>query len=118
MQAAIEVEKKFTAPDCAWLAKCVKETGGTDIGKKSFTDVYYDTAACVLTRKDIWLRCRDGAWELKLPVEEECAHFLTKTELIRMRESAVRSHLASSWRASIWWRAHRFQGDRRRRRRL
>ena len=96
MQAAIEVEKKFTAPDCAWLAKCVKETGGTDIGKKSFTDVYYDTAACVLTRKDIWLRCRDGAWELKLPVEEECAHFLTKTEhlLIRMRKSAVRSHLA------------------------
>lgn len=70
--AAIEVEKKFTAPDYESLSKCVKEGGGTDIGTKSFTDVYYDTSACVLTRKDTWLRCRDGAWELKLPVEDEC----------------------------------------------
>ena len=68
----IEVEKKFAAPsDHAALEAAVVAEGGTHLGTKSFTDVYYDTAGCSLTRRDMWLRCRDGAWELKLPVEED-----------------------------------------------
>ena len=46
-------------------------TGGKEPGTKRFTDVYYDTADCSLTRRDTWLRERDGAWELKLPVYED-----------------------------------------------
>ena len=68
---SIEVERKFEAPEHSVLAASVEKLGGTTIGTKSFTDVYYDTAGCSLTRRDIWLRARDGAWELKLPVEED-----------------------------------------------
>ena len=68
----IEVEKKFVAPsDHAVMAASVEAQGGKELGTKRFTDVYYDTADCSLTRRDTWLRERDGAWELKLPVYED-----------------------------------------------
>ena len=70
--AQIEVERKFQAPpDHAALAERIVANGGAVVGTKSFTDTYYDSTACVLTRRDMWLRCRDGAWELKLPIEDD-----------------------------------------------
>ena len=69
---SIEVERKFEPPaDIAELSRRVEANGGKELGSKSFRDVYYDTAACSLTRRDMWLRCREGSWELKLPVEED-----------------------------------------------
>ena len=71
--SSIEVERKFEPPtDLEALNDAVLKAGGTQLGSKSFTDIYYDTLpGCSLTRRDTWLRCRDGAWELKLPVEED-----------------------------------------------
>ena len=71
MSAPIEVERKFEPEDAAQLRARIEQNGGALLGEKSFTDIYYDTAECSLTRRDMWLRSRDGAWELKLPVEED-----------------------------------------------
>lgn len=59
----IEVEKKFlfTDGESAALTK-----NAEFLGEKIFTDNYYDTADYKLTTKDIWLRERDGKWELKV----------------------------------------------------
>ena len=59
----IEVEKKLdlTPAEEARLLK-----GATFVNEKTFTDIYYDTADYVLTREDIWLREREGKWELKV----------------------------------------------------
>lgn len=61
----IEIEKKFIlqSDDRVRLI-----AGATFLVKKIFTDVYYDTADHVLTKKDIWLRTREGKFELKFPV--------------------------------------------------
>ena len=68
----IEVEKKFEPPsDLAALGHRIAELGGTMVGEKAFTDTYYDTATCTLTRRDTWLRSRDGAWELKVPIDTD-----------------------------------------------
>lgn len=39
------------------------------IQEKVFTDIYYDTPDYSLTKDDIWLRQRDGVWELKVPLD-------------------------------------------------
>lgn len=61
----IEVEKKFklSAEQKNKLLKDAKF-----LGEKTFTDVYFDNAKFSLTSRDIWLRSRDGIFELKLPV--------------------------------------------------
>lgn len=47
------------------------------MGEKRFSDAYWDTVGCELTRTDTWLRVRraqgdaEGQWELKLPVEAD-----------------------------------------------
>ncbi|MBI2475994.1 MAG: CYTH domain-containing protein [Candidatus Taylorbacteria bacterium] len=41
------------------------------VGRKSFTDVYYDTPNFSLTRRDYWLRTRNGKFELKVPLNQE-----------------------------------------------
>lgn len=38
------------------------------LNERVFTDVYYDTDSYSLTVKDIWLRSREGRFELKLPL--------------------------------------------------
>ena len=47
------------------------------MGEKKLIDVYYDDSQYSLTRKDIWLRSRDGRFELKapmnVPIEERVA---------------------------------------------
>ncbi len=59
----IEVEKKFAlSPEDE-----KRLTDGAEFLKeKTFTDVYYDTPDYALTRKDWWLRSRDGRLELKI----------------------------------------------------
>ena len=47
----------------------VAALGGTKKGAVAFSDEYYDTADLTLTTRDVWLRRRDGAWELKVPHE-------------------------------------------------
>jgi predicted adenylyl cyclase CyaB len=61
----IEVEKKFAVQKDE-LARLT--AGARFLGEKKFTDIYYDTADYVLTKKDIWLRSRAGKFELKFPV--------------------------------------------------
>lgn len=61
----IEVEKKFAIQKDE-LARLT--TGAHFLGEKKFTDIYYDTADYVLTKKDIWLRSRTGKFELKFPM--------------------------------------------------
>ena len=72
MSAPIEVERKFEfeASDASALKAAVLARGGVLKGETRFRDVYWDTADCALTRRDMWLRARDGCWELKLPAEE------------------------------------------------
>lgn len=62
----IEVECKFR------YTKAIEariRDHGTYLGTKSFTDIYWDTAfPHRLTTRDIWLRQRDAAWEIKVPL--------------------------------------------------
>ena len=51
----------------AALDEVVLKGGGEKLGAKEFTDTYFDTSGCLLTRQDVWLRQWDGEWELKVP---------------------------------------------------
>lgn len=60
----IEVEKKFA------LTEEQRENllrGADFLGKSIFTDEYYDNDVFALTTKDVWLRARDGQWEMQIP---------------------------------------------------
>jgi adenylate cyclase class IV len=61
----IEIEKKFklTAEQLARLLQ-----GATSMSTKRFSDTYFDTSDKRLTTHDIWLRTRDGVFELKVPI--------------------------------------------------
>jgi adenylate cyclase class IV len=61
----IEIEKKFklTSDDIQRLT-----ADGTLLGEKQITDTYYDNALFVLGRGDMWLRERNGRFELKMPL--------------------------------------------------
>ena len=64
----IEVEKNFD------LRSGDKErliASAELVGKKTFTDIYWDSLDYRLTAKDYWLRQRDGKWELKVPMNSE-----------------------------------------------
>jgi len=65
---AIEVERKFVVSGIKDLQALVQEEGGKLLGEKHFSDAYFDSDDCVLARQDVWLRRRDSAWELKVPV--------------------------------------------------
>lgn len=59
----IEVEKKFriSKEEAKKLAE-----GAKFIGEFNFSDTYYDKSSYPLAKKDIWLRSRDGKWQLKI----------------------------------------------------
>jgi len=63
----IEVERKFTVggDDEKRLLE-----GADFLLEKTLMDVYYDTPDYALSTKDMWLRTRDGRWELKVPLME------------------------------------------------
>uniref|UniRef100_A0A7S0KVG9 CYTH domain-containing protein n=1 Tax=Micromonas pusilla TaxID=38833 RepID=A0A7S0KVG9_MICPS len=68
---AIEVERKYDASSVSveTLRETVESLGGVTKGSVTFTDVYYDTPDAALAAKDTWLRARDGAWEIKVPLQ-------------------------------------------------
>lgn len=61
----IEVERKFRPTE---EQKAALINGAAFVGEKTMTDIYYDTVDFQLTTNDRWLRQRDGAWELKEPL--------------------------------------------------
>lgn len=63
----IEVEKKFSLGN-GNEDKLI--SGAEFLGEKTITDTYYDDAGYSLTKKDTWLRLRDGRFELKVPISE------------------------------------------------
>jgi adenylate cyclase class IV len=62
-----EIEKKFILT--GEQEKRLTE-GAEFLGEKTFTDIYFDTAEYALTKNDIWLRSREGAFEVKLPMRK------------------------------------------------
>jgi adenylate cyclase class IV len=62
-----EIEKKFILTN-AQKEKLIKNA--EFLGEVVFTDIYYDTKEYALTKNDIWLRSRDGQFELKLPLHQ------------------------------------------------
>lgn len=63
----IEIEKKFSLTEDE-KTKLIE--GAEPLGRKVFTDTYYDTLDWGLTLKDTWLRSREGKYELKVPLRE------------------------------------------------
>jgi predicted adenylyl cyclase CyaB len=61
----IEIEKKFIIQQNE-LAHLI--AGAHFLGTEKHTDIYYDTADHVLTKRSIWLREREGRFELKFPM--------------------------------------------------
>lgn len=61
----IEVEKKFQLSESD-VAKLID--GAVFDSRRSFTDVYFDSPDYALTTRDIWLRSRDGYFQLKIPL--------------------------------------------------
>ena len=86
--ASIEVERKFSLPSPGALSERVLANGGTLVGEVRFTDSYWDTAGCALTRRDMWLRRRDEQWELKLPIEEDARRSGGERTVFREIETA------------------------------
>ena len=88
---AIEVERKYDASVVSVdaLTQTVESLGGETKGVVTFTDVYYDTPDASLAAKDTWLRARDGAWEIKVPLSRA-------TTPRRVREASARC--SERWR--------------------
>ncbi|XP_059806714.1 thiamine-triphosphatase [Hypanus sabinus] len=62
----IEVERKFAVrPD---TEQRLAALGGQRLGSRSLLDRYFDTDDLRLTSADLWLRSREGRWQLKSPV--------------------------------------------------
>ncbi|XP_072885538.1 thiamine-triphosphatase isoform X1 [Hemitrygon akajei] len=62
----IEVERKFAVrPD---TEQRLASLGGQRLGSRSLLDRYFDTVDLRLTLADLWLRSREGRWQLKSPV--------------------------------------------------
>ncbi|MEK7181411.1 MAG: CYTH domain-containing protein [Patescibacteria group bacterium] len=64
----IEVEKKFSLT--TGQIKRIEKTADF-IKEVKNTDIYYDTSDYSLLRRDIWLRNRDGVFEVKIPPQAE-----------------------------------------------
>lgn len=95
-RGAIEVERKFEIQDLTQLRERVLADGGRALGEVSFSDAYFDTADCVLTRGDRWLRRRDDAWELKVPTNIEVRSGGERTVFEEIcGEEAVGDHLST-----------------------
>lgn len=63
----IEIEKKFPFTEDA-LARLTD--GAEHLKDVTNTDIYYDNAQFELTTNEIWLRTRNGRYELKIPEHE------------------------------------------------
>ena len=73
----IEVEKKFQ-PTQEQKAKLLE--GATFVSEKQVVDVYYDTSAFELAKKNMWLRNRNNTWELKVYINDNTAEEIINEE--------------------------------------
>lgn len=56
---------------CLFLCKSdLSFSAAVCVGQCQFEDKYFDTPGHHLTLRDVWLRCRQGSWELKCPTQE------------------------------------------------
>lgn len=62
-----EVEKKFKL-NSSQIKKLTK--GAKFLGERKMTDIYFDTDDFRLIKQDIWLRSRNGKFELKTPLND------------------------------------------------
>lgn len=82
---AIEVEKKFILnnEDIGRLLE-----NAEFVNEKIFTDIYYDNENYSLTSNDIWLRKREGKFEMKIPISKSVGnYFINKYEEIEGEEN-------------------------------
>lgn len=63
-----EIEKNFDV-DKEKIEKLIE--GAKFLGIKVFTDIYYDNANYDVTKRDIWLRMREGRFEAKVSIGED-----------------------------------------------
>lgn len=63
----IEVERKIPLSESEWVGL---EAKGKLLQEISFTDIYYDTNDYLLTGQNMWLRQREGNFELKRKVPQ------------------------------------------------
>ncbi|XP_071341900.1 thiamine-triphosphatase isoform X2 [Trachinotus anak] len=61
---SVEVERKFV---CSSDTLKTLEEIGVCVGHQQFRDQYFDTPQFDLTLRNMWLRKREGCWELKCP---------------------------------------------------
>ncbi|MDO8472137.1 MAG: CYTH domain-containing protein [bacterium] len=64
----LEIEKKFDRLTPEQRARLIE--GAQFVATVHNVDVYYDDARYSLTTQDRWLRQRNGAWVLKLPLQD------------------------------------------------
>ena len=93
----IEVESKSVlTPEGEQLLSC----GTTFLQEEVLEDIYYDTSVWDLTRKDWWLRSRNGAFELKMG--NPCHNLFPSTIYKEVtNEKELRVLLAPSSRAPL-----------------
>lgn len=74
-----EVEEKFQ-PNEEQKSKLLE--GATLLSSKEVVDDYYDTETFDFAKKGMWLRNRDGNWELKVYIGEAVANEITEQKEI------------------------------------
>ncbi|KAJ8374887.1 hypothetical protein SKAU_G00054670 [Synaphobranchus kaupii] len=66
---SVEVERKFVCdPD---VQNKLRDIGAVCVSQCRFKDQYFDSPDFSLTLNDVWLRLRQGCWELKCPATEK-----------------------------------------------
>lgn len=79
----IEVEKKFQfTPE--QIERLID--GAEFLGEKKIVDAYYDNSVYSLSSNDMWLRCRDGRFELKIPMHQGESKLIDQYEEIEDEE--------------------------------
>jgi len=96
--AMLEIERKFlTPPD---LLARVAAAGGRSLGEKVFTDTYFDNPrSYCLSTKDCWLRKRESAFELKVPLRPPGERTKSGGETEEFREVTALEDIARELRA-------------------
>eukprot|EP00435_Cladocopium_sp_Y103_P034630 s2575_g9.t1 len=87
----LEVEQKFHCTDA--LLQKLGQLSYVECQNR-FTDVYFDTIDFSLTKKDIWLRSRDGHLELKVP------HNIQETSVNLYMEISKHNEIATLLKSS------------------
>lgn len=99
MHKSCEVELKFFFQSIQQIAGI---HGIKALGSKCFADIYFDSAKHDLTLRDVWLRKRQGAWELKIPMfTPQQAMQVDRYEEITMENDILQHlHKLFGWQAN------------------